>query len=326
LLRASDAWFLWEEGDKPSCGVAADTAQPRPAMWPNSTVVRHSKILETDVDNKERFSDRLGYAPGEVEITVRHDAPYELRGIMLEIARDVGLRPSTLRDIVCRVLRKRPDPSNWSEYPNIWEEVQGLVNDCEWFRVYDIIEEIYAVLREQDDGSAWPEVDGSKAAEFEEKINDYFRFVGIGWQLVDGRVEVRGPESFEVAVGTAKDVLNSIHQETASREIHEALLDLSRRPTPDLTGAVQHAMAALECVARDVCNDRKATLGAILKQHSGLIPAPLDQSVEKAWGYASNRGRHLAEGSEPDMEEAELIVGIAAAVTSYLAKKIEVVE
>ena len=38
------------------------------------------------------------------------------------------------------MLRVPPDERNWSEYPNIWGEVQGLMYGCYWFKVYDIIE------------------------------------------------------------------------------------------------------------------------------------------------------------------------------------------
>jgi len=111
---------------------------------------------------------------------------------------------------------------------------------------------------------------------------------------------------------------------TTQNEIHQALSDLSRRPQPDLTGAIQHALVALECIARDVCGDPKATLGNILKRYPNLVPQPLDTAVEKAWGYASEHGRHLREGREPSLEEAELLVGIASVVATYLSKKIGV--
>lgn len=88
-----------------------------------------------------------------------------------------------------------------------------------------------------------------------------------------------------------------------------------------MTGAVQHALAALECVARDACDDPKATLGEILKRHPDLLPRPLDAAVRKAWGYASEHGRHLREGREPTMAEAELLVGIASVIATYLVKK-----
>jgi hypothetical protein len=58
----------------------------------------------------ESFSKRHGYQPSEKEITVRYDAPYELRGVLIDIAYEIGFRPKTLRPVVCRALRKRPDP------------------------------------------------------------------------------------------------------------------------------------------------------------------------------------------------------------------------
>jgi hypothetical protein len=108
---------------------------------------------------------------------------------------------------------------------------------------------------------------------------------------------------------------------TASREIHQVLSDLSRRPEPDKTGAIQHGIAALECVAQDVTSDPRGTLGDLITHNPGLIPRPLDQAVVKAWGFASEMGRHLREEHEPNMEEAELIVSIASVVATYLAKK-----
>jgi len=138
--------------------------------------------------------------------------------------------------------------------------------------------------------------------------------------MVGGIIETRGSESFESAVNNAVEALEASKRTTAKSEIHEALRDLSRRPEADLTGAVQHAMAALECVARDVSND-KATLGDILKRYPDLLPKPLDDSVSKAWGYASEMARHLREGRIPTREEAELIVGLSAVVATYLAKK-----
>ena len=85
-------------------------------------------------------------------------------------------------------------------------------------------------------------------------------------------------------------------------------------------------MAALECVARDVAGKSKATLGEVINQHAANIGirAPLDQALHKLWGYASQEGRHLREGREPEFEEAELVVSIAGAVSVYLSKKASV--
>lgn len=80
-------------------------------------------------------------------------------------------------------------------------------------------------------------------------------------------------------------------------------------------------MAALECTARDFCGNQKATLGKLLQLYPQMLPKPLDTVVDKAWGYASEMARHLKEGQNHNREEAELIVGLAATISTYLASK-----
>jgi len=179
----------------------------------------------------EAFSKRHGFhQPSETEITVRHDAPPELRGVIVQLAYECGFRPKGLRTLVCRVLRKRPDPSNWSEYPNIDEEIHRLIDDCDWYRVYDVIEGIAGHMRETPYSY--------EAEKFESELNDYFLESGIGWKLVEGKIEVRGSESFEQTVRSAESQLETKGFSTARKELHEALRDLSRRPVPDITGAI----------------------------------------------------------------------------------------
>lgn len=265
------------------------------------------------IPKQPSFSRRRGYHAPTAEITVREDAPEELRTAFLAIAsEDMSLSPSTLRSIFCGALRKRPDPNNWSEWPNIWSEVESLAYRCEWFRVYDLIEAVYQHLTQSDP---------ARAPQFQELMNECFCEMGIGWQLVEGFIETRGPEAFESAVRGAVHTVEAAALPTAASELHEALGDLSRRPHPDLTGAVQHSMAALECVARDVTGDHKATLGQILQRHPGLLPPPLDSAVEKTWGYASESARHVREGRTVDRAEAELVVGMAAVAATYLVTK-----
>lgn len=255
----------------------------------------------------ESFSRRHGYAPNDAEILVREEAPDELRGVIVDIAYEAGLEPYGVRSTVCQVLRRRKDSSNWSAFPNVDVEARGHLDSCEWYEVYDVLEALASTV--------------SDTARFEHEINGYFRRRGIGWQLADGRVQTRGAEAFERTVREAGEALSADHRITAAHEIHEALRDLSRRPSPDLTGSIQHALAALECVARDITGDPKATLGAIIKKRRGLLPPPLDTAAEKLWGFASEQGRHVREGGSPEREEAELAVHVAAAVATYLSKK-----
>ena len=61
----------------------------------------------------------------------------------MDIAYATGFSPRTLRPVVCNTLKKRPNPGNWSEYPNIDNEIHNLIDDCEWYQVYDVIEGVY---------------------------------------------------------------------------------------------------------------------------------------------------------------------------------------
>lgn len=264
---------------------------------------------------REPFSKRHGYAgTQEAEITVREDAPEELRAYLTQLCYECGLSPKALRELVCQALRKQPDRNNWTEYPNVANEVEDLLLECKWYKVYDIIERVLDNLGNQNYRS-------ENYDHFQNELNEYFVENGIGWKLVDGQLEMRGPESFESVLSSARQTAEAFGHPTAANELHQAISDLSRRPDPDPTGAIQHAIAALECVARKITGDEKANLGDILKKHTSLIPQPLDQAVSRAWGYASEHGRHLREGRVPSFEEAELLVGLCAAISNYIIKK-----
>lgn len=259
------------------------------------------------------FSKRHGYSSAAPEITVWEDAPEGLRYVLLSAAHDkCKITPFTLRDIVCDVLRTRPDPDNWTPYPNVWVEVEGLVYGCEWFRVYDIVEAIAKRLeRKHHPDEKW----------FEDEINDCMREMGIGWQLRNGLVQARGDDAHELLLAQARDTLETAGMPTAENELTEAVSDLSRRPNPDLSGAVHHAMAALECVAREVTGDTKATLGKIAGSYKDLFPKPIDEVVTKAWGYASENARHGREDRTLGRSEAQLVVGLSSSVAMYLIQK-----
>jgi hypothetical protein len=259
----------------------------------------------------ESFSDRHGYKSEDVEISVREDAPAELRYAIPLIAQATGMSPSAMRRAVCQVLLIPPDRNNWSEYPNVWEEVNQLISDCPWHKVYDTVEALYAEA-----SSGYP--DHSQA--FAERLNQFFREKGIGWQIQDGKITFRGSEVFQESTREAILTLTHTGRESAANEIHEALRDISRRPEPDITGAIQHAVAALESTARDVLRQPNRTLGQLIRDLQ--LPKPLDAAVEKLWGYASDRARHVREGQEIQVAEAELLVSVSCAVCTFLSRNV----
>jgi AbiJ N-terminal domain 4 len=86
------------------------------------------------------FSTRHGFQPPDADITIRHEAPEEFRGVLVTLAYDSGLSPADVRSVVCRILHRREDPNNWSPFPYIDNETRGHLDDCEWYEVYDVSE------------------------------------------------------------------------------------------------------------------------------------------------------------------------------------------
>ena len=258
----------------------------------------------------ESFSERYGYRGLEPEITIREDAPDFLRYHIANTARDCQLSATAIRTIVCGVLLEAPDPSNWSEYPNIWDEVLDLLRECPWYKVYDVAEALWRSFETRPD----------KQQQFEAELNRVFHEKGIGWELKNPEgIVFRGDETFAIATQQAVEAFVETGRYTAAGEIHEALKDISRRPEPDRTGAIQHSMAALECVARDLSGQPNQNLGQIVGTLG--LTAPLDEAVRKLWGYASQNGRHVQEGKNGDTAEAELVVSVACSLAVFLLRR-----
>jgi AbiJ-like protein len=250
----------------------------------------------------DSFSQRHGYSGPAKEISIREDAPESLRVTVLETARTLNYGPHDLRSALCTVLRKRPDPYNWSEYPNVWDEAQNLMYGCDWFKVYDVIETIAREIKSRDPQGT-----------FEKSINQCFLEEGIGWQLVKGRIVTRGDEGFQEAVKTAASQLSENQRPTAASHIQSAVKALSERPKANTPGAVSHATSAVECVLHDVTGE-EMTLGKYLDKYPKLFHPALKKALDGVYGYASDAGaRHGKEGKEPSFDEAQFAVTTCAA-------------
>lgn len=92
------------------------------------------------------------------------------------------------------------------------------------------------------------------------------------------------------------------------REITEAIKDMSRKTFHDTTGAIQHSIAAFDCVCRKISGDEKDTHGYITIKHPELVSPPFNESISKIWSCSSEQGRHIREGRSPKIDEVELLV------------------
>ena len=92
------------------------------------------KLRKKHVERARYESDmaQRRYPREAPEITIREEAPETLRYFVLQTGIDLSLGPHALREDVCAVLRARPDPNNWSAYPNVWDETQALMFGCDY--------------------------------------------------------------------------------------------------------------------------------------------------------------------------------------------------
>lgn len=128
------------------------------------------------------FSKRQGFASSP-PVQFRQDAPTGLRYAVIQAAYDY-LSYDQIRTSICRTLHVAPDRGNWSEVPNIRDEVHRLVDDGDWYRVYDIVEGLVTSI---DKTCGYRDV-----VKFAAKINDIFVDLGAGWQLLPGKGIIRG--------------------------------------------------------------------------------------------------------------------------------------
>lgn len=259
----------------------------------------------------EAFSTRSGYMPEEKTISIRDEAPESLRSFVLLTAKSY-FALKQIRDIVCSKSYSSPDANNWAENSYMESEIERLLSECDWPYVYDIIEALYENLNSL-----------NKQA-FSEQINKFFVKNGFGWLLSNGLITYRGEAPFE---NIKKDALHDMEIKGLDRsktELEESIKDLSARPKPDLTGSIQHALAALECAIRRASDDDTHTLGELVKRHPDLFPQALGEAVKKIWGFASENGRHVREGKSVDKDVAELLVGLSCSLCGYISKRLPI--
>jgi AbiJ-like protein len=277
------------------------------------------------------FSRRHGLSGPPPGTLIREDAPNSVRTKLLDVLVSLKLNSLghdfggvKLRDLVCQVVNVQPKLEN-SGGDLAFVEAKQLIYECEWFHFYDIVEELSRLLRKEDGQGRLP----PKNVLFADAMNEGFVKWGIGWLLdYNGDVVTRGDEAFEHTNKVAERELTE--RQTTRTRIREAIDCLSRRPEPDLSGAISHAFAAMESIigdieytAEEVRDSTNHTFGTFLQRHPDLFPSEdLKAGFQHLWKYANNEGsRHGKEGVEPERDEAEFIVSVAASLVTYLNRK-----
>ncbi len=255
----------------------------------------------------DTFSKRNSINIEPADITIRFEAPMELREWVFSLVMRLGFSMSKFRSIVCQMSFQSLDSNQYSENNFMASEIRTLLEKCKWNYIYDIIEQTYN------------ELPTKLKEDYQSSITDFFISNGYGWKLEGGHVLSRGDDAFEQSIQSAVLCIETSNPDAYS-EIRESLRDISKRPESDITGAIQHSMAAVECLCRNILTDERPTLGDLIKKHRYEFSKPLDEAMEKLWGFASEKGRHLKEGKLPTFEEAELVVHICASLITFFKR------
>lgn len=265
----------------------------------------------------KRFSERHGFDMIAPKITIIRDFPVEHREAVIRIAKQLGTDTALLREAMLEVLITGIDTSD-RNHDFIWPNLVYALEECGWPKVYNISEEIYKIMKNTQT-SFGRSVQTDHRQEYMDRLNHFFIEKGFGWEMRNGLIEYRGSEPFRIATTSAEESLQDRGFDHSANEVREAMRDLSRRPEPDLAGAVYHATQALEAIAGIDTKSSGKSLGKMIPSLN--LPAPLDEATHKLWGFVSGYVRHGNEEKQIDEEEAEMAVTVACALTTFIAKR-----
>ena len=266
------------------------------------------------------FHTRYGPLSSNPEITIREEAPRELRLRILALADTYGAKLSAMASRIGVLLEVNPSDLTGLRSERFSEATDRIFEtfmECDWPLAYAAIEEIHEEISQSNPRSTRAQ----RADKFSLAVNEYFRRHGIGWQFIDGRIEHRSDEAFEDAFTSAVALAGEAGLSRAQNELREARGALSRRPDPDPTGAISRATNALESVARSVTGESDENWGNIVRKHPDLLPEPMIEAVRSIREFAQENARHIREDKVPTFEDAELVVHVSAAATTYLVRK-----
>lgn len=256
------------------------------------------------MSESDSFSGRLGLRSMAI---VHDDAPIGFRHAVIGALKAEIVSSETIIGVVQRGTTLPRPPGHI-----INTILMAMIEKCEWWRVFDVAEAGHAAIYAE----SYLGPDRAKA--FERAINEACRANGLGWKMKEGIFAVVASTAQYDSAASIIENLDTAQLKTSASELREAHRDLSRRPFPDISGGMQHAGAAIECLTREISGDTKLTLGDIIKKREDLFPGAYRKMADAMWGIVSNQGRHIKEEGEPTLEEALFVVGSITNLSAYL--------
>ena len=258
------------------------------------------------------FSEREGLrSAGPL---IYDNAPDSVRYGIREVFTVLGYeRPSEQRGVLCKVLRIPPDLGNWTEYPNVDNEVIDLLTTTSWYKFFDALERIPRHLQPHDHAIYFDEVNSLLAEEM------------VGYRFESGHLVRVGTEEFHTAVAAVQTALQDQRFVEPRRQFNRAYEFRNSFP-PDWANAIKEAVNSVEGVLQVVYDRPGVALPAIVSDN---LPSDLPGGIKRLFGSLYSQGsgtvgaRHASVGgNDPTGPRAELAIHVAAALHAFVVTEL----
>ena len=245
---------------------------------------------------------------------VYDNAPYSVRYGIREVLIVLGYRrPNEQRKILCQALRVHPRPYNWSDYPDVDEEVAGLLTTSSWYRLFDSLERIPLYLLSQE------------VAIYFEKINALLADEMVGYRFESNRLVRVGTAEFQNAMVAARTALQDERFAEPRRQFDRAYEFRNNFP-PDWPNAIKEAVNSVEGVLQVIYDRPGVALPTIVSDN---LPSDLPGGIRRLFGSLYSQGsgtlgaRHASiGGNDPTGPRAELAIHLAAALHAFVVAEL----
>ena len=243
------------------------------------------------------------------------DAPGALRAGLREVLEGLGYRkPSSQRRVLSKAFRVNPDSQNWSEYPNIDNEVVEMIATGPWYKFFDALERMRQSLPDEE------------VATYYEKMNALFAEERIGYRFETGNIVRIGTEEFHVAVTEAQHALQDARFVEPRRQFERAYEFRNQRQA-DWANAIKEAVNSVEAVLQVIYQRPGVALPTIVSENfPDELPGGIDKLFRSLYSQGSGTmgARHASIGGhEPTGPRAELAIHIAAALHAFAVAELD---
>ena len=192
-------------------------------------------------------------------------------------------------------------------------EIRNYINSCEWFEVYDLMEEVLKHTMEPRVKSRF--LDGCKTV-LQRELS--------GFRLIDGKfvpiVSDNELEEIERALRVAPDPVRE--------HLKQALSHFSDRQNPVYRNSIKESISAVEALCKLITEESNTTLGKAVNliSNSGVVSfhPSFAQALKRLYGWTNNADgiRHsLMDESNLSQEDARFMLVSCSAFTNYLIVK-----